>query len=217
MTDKERKLALYCLKASSNYHSEVCEECIKYPNCDHMGQDDVTETIIKALEQEPCEDAIRRADAEALFRNARSKLNPSDYKTADEFNTRDLMLLNAEQFIHMLPSVNSQPTTGHCKDCKYFEYDSVAKVDGIPLIVAHEICNKWGEGCKTGEDGFCFLFEPKAEGRSGYVSFEGEKPQEQGVTTVYPDSPCDLCIYNPPSAGDGKPCTMCPAEGKVEE
>lgn len=31
-----------------------------------------------------------------------------------------------------------------CKDCKYFEYDSVAKVDGIPLIVAHEICLRWG-------------------------------------------------------------------------
>lgn len=53
MTDKERKLALYCLKANSDYHSEVCEECINYPNCDHTGQDDVTETIIKALEQEP--------------------------------------------------------------------------------------------------------------------------------------------------------------------
>lgn len=51
--------------------------------------------------------------------------------------------------------------TGHCKDCKYFEYDSVAKVDGIPLIVAHEICNKWGDGCKTKEDGYCFLFEPQ--------------------------------------------------------
>ena len=68
---------------------------------------------IKALEQQPCEDTIRRADAEALFRNARSKLNPSDYKTADEFNTRDLMLLNAEQFMHLLPSVIPQPKTGH--------------------------------------------------------------------------------------------------------
>ena len=55
------------------------------------------------------------------------------------------------------------------------------------------------------------------EARSGYVSFVGEKPQEKGVATVYPDSPCDLCIYNPPGSGDGKPCTMCPAEGKVEE
>ena len=49
----------------------------------------------------------------------------------------------------------------HCKDCKYFEYDSVAKVGGIPLIVAHEICSKWGDGCKTKEDGYCFLFEPR--------------------------------------------------------
>ena len=45
MTKEERKLALYCLKASSDYHSEVCEECINYPNCDHTIQDDVTETI----------------------------------------------------------------------------------------------------------------------------------------------------------------------------
>lgn len=57
--------------------------------------------------------------------------------------------------------VLQEPKTGHCKDCKYFEYDSVAKVDGIPLIVAHEICSKWGDGCKTKEDGYCFLFEPQ--------------------------------------------------------
>jgi len=24
-------------------------------------------------------------------------------------------------------------------------------------------------------------------------------------------SPCDVCAFNPPSSGDGKPCTMCPA------
>lgn len=54
-----------------------------------------------------------------------------------------------------------KPKTGHCKDCKYFEYDSVAKVDGVPLIVAHEICSRWGNGCKTREDGYCFLFEPQ--------------------------------------------------------
>lgn len=27
-----------------------------------------------------------------------------------------------------------------------------------------------------------------------------------------PKSPCDVCRYNPPSSGDGKPCTMCPAQ-----
>lgn len=50
-----------------------------------------------------------------------------------------------------------------CKDCKYFEYDSVAQVDGIPIIIAHEICKKWGEGCKTNENGYCFLAEQKGE------------------------------------------------------
>lgn len=27
-------------------------------------------------------------------------------------------------------------------------------------------------------------------------------------------SPCDLCGYNPPSSGDGKPCSFCPASKK---
>ena len=66
MTENERKLALYCLKASSDYHSEVCEECINYPNCDHTIQDDVTETIIKALEQEPVLDKNYRDIINAL-------------------------------------------------------------------------------------------------------------------------------------------------------
>lgn len=51
-----RQDRIYCLKASSDYHSEVCEECRFYPNCDHMTQDDLTELTIKdleALEQEP--------------------------------------------------------------------------------------------------------------------------------------------------------------------
>lgn len=54
-----------------------------------------------------------------------------------------------------------------CKDCKYFEYDSVAKVDGVPLIVAHEICSRWGKGCKTKEDGWCFMAEPYKEESEG--------------------------------------------------
>jgi len=62
---------------------------------------------------------------------------------------------------HIKAIPSAEPKTGHCKECKYFEYDSVAKVDGVPLIVAHEICNKWGGGCKTREDGYCFLFEPQ--------------------------------------------------------
>lgn len=60
-----------------------------------------------------------------------------------------------------IKALEQGPKIGHCKDCKYFEYDSVAKVDGIPLIVAHENCKRWADGCKTEENGYCFLFEPQ--------------------------------------------------------
>lgn len=29
-------------------------------------------------------------------------------------------------------------------------------------------------------------------------------------------TPCDVCRHNPPSSGDGKPCSMCPAESVIE-
>lgn len=69
-----------------------------------------------------------------------------------------------EQYDLAMEQAELTGPTGHCKDCKYFEYDSVAKVDGMPLIVAHEICTKWGDGCKSKEDGYCFLFEPRKKG-----------------------------------------------------
>lgn len=48
-----------------------------------------------------------------------------------------------------------------CKNCSYFKYDHVMNIDGVPLIAAHEICTKWGDGCKTSENGFCFLGKEK--------------------------------------------------------
>jgi len=50
-----------------------------------------------------------------------------------------------------------------CKDCKYFEYDHVTVVDGVPLIMAHECCTRWGDGCKSNENGYCFLAEKKEQ------------------------------------------------------
>lgn len=31
-----------------------------------------------------------------------------------------------------------------------------------------------------------------------------------------PMTPCDLCIYNPPTSHDGKPCCICPASAKYK-
>lgn len=46
-----------------------------------------------------------------------------------------------------------------CKDCKHFNLDKWGKVNDIPLIVAHEICDFWGEGCKTDKDAYCSFAE----------------------------------------------------------
>lgn len=57
---------IYCLKVSSDYHSEVCEECKFYPNCDHMTQDDMTEVTIRDLEKlDKIEQIIDDCDLEA--------------------------------------------------------------------------------------------------------------------------------------------------------
>ena len=86
---------------------------------------------IKALEQEPCEDAISREAALEINRWHHGEMsNELNHKIWEELKA--------------LPSAHSKPKTEHCKECKYFEYDSVAKVNGIPLIVAHEICFKMG-------------------------------------------------------------------------
>ena len=51
------------------------------------------------------------------------------------------------------------PEIIRCRDCKHFRQEVWEKVCGVPLIVAHEICLKWGNGCKTSPDGFCFMAE----------------------------------------------------------
>ena len=51
-----------------------------------------------------------------------------------------------------------------CKDCKFFEYDHLMFTKDTILITAHEICTKWGDGCKTNENGWCYLAEAKTDG-----------------------------------------------------
>ena len=134
----------------------MLEECIKAlsqePTFDDECQKDMDEAweqiqkkrkrISVTLDLTPCDDAISR----------KAVLNLKHHKP--EYGDM-IYAFDVEQ----LPSVTQK--SGKCKNCKYFEYDSVAKVDGIPLIVAHEICSRWGDGCKTKEDGYCFLYEPQ--------------------------------------------------------
>lgn len=127
---------------------------------------------IKALEQEPTDENLHREREQAYMQGYEDASKRFRQEPCDNAVSRDAVIKCLERGdtlssidhrlidkIKRLPSVTQK--SGKCKNCKYFEYDSVAKVDGVPLIVAHESCNKWGDGCKTNEDGYCFLFDPQ--------------------------------------------------------
>jgi len=67
--------------------------------------------------------------------------------------------------------------------------------------------------------------EKQVEACEEWASYKGEEPHGKIyeehkliLELLEQTSPCDLCMYDPPSSGDGKPCTMCPASPKeVEE
>lgn len=127
-----------------------------------MGGDEIMKEFENNTQQNN-DDAIMRKDViqtlNKMDRYTATELTLCD--TDKKFPANEVFIVDDvyEQITEQLPSVTHK--SGKCKECKYFEYDSVAKVDGIPLIVAHEICNKWGNGCKTSEDGYCYLFEPQ--------------------------------------------------------
>lgn len=66
--------------------------------------------------------------------------------------------------IEKAPSLNLSDATivVRCKDCKHFEYNHLYIIQGIPVL-GHEVCNAWGDGCKTNENGFCFMAERRTD------------------------------------------------------
>lgn len=74
----------------------------------------------------------------------------------------ELSAKSAIRKVEACPTVDAVPVI-RCKDCKHFEFNHWENVNGIPLIVAHEICTKWGDGCKTSSEGYCFMAERNEE------------------------------------------------------
>lgn len=70
-------------------------------------------------------------------------------------------VVSLQDVIRALPS--AQPEIIRCKNCKYFEYDHPYIIQGIPVL-GHEVCNAWGDGCKTDENGYCFMAERREDG-----------------------------------------------------
>lgn len=67
-------------------------------------------------------------------------------------------MTNQEQYEKMVIPIR-------CKDCKYYHEDFWGEIDGLPMpiIIAHQICSKWGGGCKTIESGYCHFGELRGE------------------------------------------------------
>lgn len=59
-----------------------------------------------------------------------------------------------------MPTIDAVPVV-RCRECKHFQLNSWGTVNGVPLILAHEICDFWANGCKTNQDGYCFAGERK--------------------------------------------------------
>lgn len=123
-----RQDRVYCLKASSDYHRELCEECRFYPNCDHMTQDDMTELTIKdleALDQEPCEDAVSRAEV--------IKITKEMY----------LEVANMELDVKTISDCISC-TSSKCREVLERKLQSLESVTSQEPRKGHWIVNKWG-------------------------------------------------------------------------
>ena len=75
-----------------------------------------------------------------------------------------------------LPS--AQPEITRCKDCGHFHYDMPYVIQGVPVL-GHEVCDFWGNGCKTSENGYCSFAERREDERgrykqTGFVSAENQ-------------------------------------------
>lgn len=78
-----------------------------------------------------------------------------DREEAIEAIKKDIMGgLNYESILKRVPSADVQPVV-RCKDCKHFHLDYFGAVNGVKIIVAHEICDLWAGGCRTMQDAFC--------------------------------------------------------------
>lgn len=145
---EEKKMALDVLMAQADGE----KNCL---NCKH--QDFICEV-------KGCKDYKKWEQTEVKYIPKQAVLNEVMARIEylhDAEDIKDHVRETIEEFTSVaIPS--AEPKTGHCKDCKYFKYDSVeVEVDGISLIFSQGICSRWGDGCKTKEDGYCFMFEPQ--------------------------------------------------------
>lgn len=57
-----------------------------------------------------------------------------------------------------------------CMDCKYYKVkDHWVNFGGVQILAASDVptCYKWGDGCMTKPDGYCFMGERRDDDATG--------------------------------------------------
>ena len=65
----------------------------------------------------------------------------------------------------------------------------------------------------------CVDIETEPEGTCCRMNFDQSDTMacalyNAGYRYLFDLTPCDVCLFNPPSSRDGKPCPVCPAQAK---
>ena len=105
-------------------------------------------------------DLISRQTVLRCIKESRDNIDWGQSEDGDAFLHYTGALYRTIASEECLPSAESEII--RCKDCKHFEYDHPYIIQGIPIL-GHEVCNAWGDGCKTDENGYCFMAERKEE------------------------------------------------------
>jgi hypothetical protein len=118
---------------------------------------------IKDLQEKKriCEDIIRALDKPRRLIDAEHlKKRATDWwgDCWDNYaqSTEDFL-----EYIDNEPTVDAVPVV-RCKECKYFHYNKAYNIQGFP-IMSNSVCDKWANGCRTDENGYCFLGERRED------------------------------------------------------
>lgn len=61
-----------------------------------------------------------------------------------------------------IPIIRINKDIVRCGECIHFHYDKPYIIQGIPVF-GHEVCDFWGDGCKTNPNGFCSYGERRID------------------------------------------------------
>lgn len=93
--------------------------------------------------------------------------------------------------------------------------------DEIRMIDANSVCKKIVESIRCAEK-WANEAKEQQDTHGFRCATEAKTSLLAMLTRIYDEptieaEPCTLCVYNPPSSCDGKPCTACPAHKRSDE